>query len=59
MSTIAILLSGGQGSRLGKIGRQLPKPLTRVGDVPIINTIVDKLLALRSRRAWKRSTKMT
>ena len=41
---IAILLSGGKGSRLGKLTRDLPKPLIHIGDEPVINKVVDKFL---------------
>lgn len=41
---IAVLLAGGKGTRLGKTGRFIPKPLIPIGDQPVINQIVNKLL---------------
>jgi NDP-sugar pyrophosphorylase family protein len=44
---IALLLAGGKGTRLGETGRFFPKPLIPLVGEPIINHIVDKLLAIR------------
>lgn len=43
---IAVLLAGGKGTRLGKTGQFLPKPLIHIGDEPVINSLVKKLQAL-------------
>ncbi len=36
----ALILCGGKGTRLGKIGKKIPKTLIKVGDEPMLNKII-------------------
>lgn len=38
---IVILMAGGLGSRLGELTRDCPKPLLKVGNKPVLETILD------------------
>jgi dTDP-glucose pyrophosphorylase len=40
----AVLMAGGRGERLGQLTENTPKPLLKVGDKPIIDYNVDRLL---------------
>jgi D,D-heptose 1,7-bisphosphate phosphatase len=40
----AVILAGGRGSRLGDITRKTPKPMTRVGDLPLLHHQINLLL---------------
>ena len=35
-----VILCGGLGSRLGKVTRNIPKPMVRIGAIPIIEHIM-------------------
>lgn len=39
------LMAGGLGSRLGELTKDVPKPMLRVGDKPILETILESFLA--------------
>lgn len=41
--TVAVIMAGGKGKRLGKLTRDLPKPLLPVGGRPLIAIIVEQL----------------
>lgn len=43
--TEVFLMVGGLGSRLGTLTRRIPKPMLRVGDKPILEIIIDGLIA--------------
>lgn len=43
--TEVFLMVGGLGSRLGTLTKRIPKPMLRVGDKPILEIIIDSLLA--------------
>jgi dTDP-glucose pyrophosphorylase len=45
-----VLLVGGYGTRLGPLTKDKPKPLLRVGDKPILETIVEQFAAQGFRR---------
>lgn len=38
---IVVLMAGGLGSRLGELTKDCPKPLLRVGDKPVLETILE------------------
>lgn len=40
----AIILAGGKGTRLSEQTKSIPKPLVRVGNIPIINHIMNHLI---------------
>src|SRR5262245_40229747 len=50
--THAVILAGGKATRLGSAGRLLPKPLIYIFDTPVINRLVDKLLACEIERIY-------
>ncbi|MFZ2959197.1 MAG: nucleotidyltransferase family protein [Candidatus Ozemobacteraceae bacterium] len=39
-----ILMAGGMGTRLGKLTEQCPKPLLRVGEKPVLETILENFI---------------
>jgi choline kinase len=41
----AVILAAGRGSRLGEHSVSLPKPLTRINNIPIIFNLIDHLIA--------------
>ena len=41
--TKVIILCGGRGKRLGKITKSIPKPLVKVGKIPIIGEDLMKI----------------
>lgn len=40
---IAILMAAGKGTRMGPLTEKTPKPLVKVGQVPLIETVIDGL----------------
>ena len=42
---IAVIMAGGEGRRLRPLTETTPKPMLRVGGVPVIETIVQRLVA--------------
>ena len=36
-----VILCGGLGSRLGKITKKIPKPMVKVGKIPIVEHIMN------------------
>ncbi|MBW1681862.1 MAG: nucleotidyltransferase family protein [Deltaproteobacteria bacterium] len=43
--TIAVVMAGGEGRRLRPLTDEVPKPMIKVGDKPVLETIVEKLAA--------------
>lgn len=41
---LVVIMAGGMGRRLGSLTSDCPKPMLRVGDKPILETIIKKLL---------------
>lgn len=39
-----VILAGGRGSRLGDVGETIPKPMVKIGELPIIEHIMNKFL---------------
>lgn len=46
----AVILAAGMGTRLGKLGAEIPKGYLKLGDKPIIEESLDKLVAVGVRR---------
>ncbi len=42
----AVVLAAGRGTRLGRLGTQIPKGFLKLGDKPIIEESIDKLVAV-------------
>ena len=40
MSTMAVIMAGGRGTRLGALTDECPKPMLRIGGRPILETIL-------------------
>lgn len=43
MKTNAVIMAGGQGTRLGNLVLEIPKPMVKVGDKPILERQIDNL----------------
>lgn len=39
----AVILAGGKGTRLGKLGKKIPKAMVRINDKPFIDLIIEQL----------------
>jgi dTDP-glucose pyrophosphorylase len=48
----AVVMAGGKGERLGELTRMIPKPMLPVGDRPILERIVQSLVAHGIRRIF-------
>jgi dTDP-glucose pyrophosphorylase len=48
----AVIMAGGKGERLGELTRMIPKPMLPVGDRPILERIVNLLVAHGIRRIF-------
>ncbi len=46
----AVILAAGRGTRLGKIGTEIPKGFLKLGDKPIVEESIDKLAAVGVKR---------
>ena len=46
----AVILAAGMGTRLGKLGTEIPKGFLKLGDKPIIEESIDKLVAIGVKR---------
>ena len=47
-----VIMAGGEGSRLAPYTKVLPKPLIPIGDVPIVELIIEKFVAFGCRRVY-------
>lgn len=43
-STPVVIMAGGLGSRLGELTKEVPKPMLRVGDKPIMHNIIESFI---------------
>lgn len=47
-----VILAGGKGTRLGKITERLPKPLVRIGNVPVLEHQIKLLISSGFKEVW-------
>lgn len=52
LGVIAVVMAGGQGSRLMPLTQDTPKPLLQVGSRPIVEDILERLAQLGLRKAY-------
>ncbi|MFC1835968.1 nucleotidyltransferase family protein [Thermodesulfobacteriota bacterium] len=50
MSLTAVVMAGGYGTRLGRLTKEMPKPMLKVGDRPILEVIINQLKAAGIRK---------